>query len=456
MKKAEKGIRKFTKVFKWLPIQLSFCFLLTSFPLFAQDSLSLKQAVEIGLEVNFNIQIFRNNREIAIRNYQPGVAGLLPELEIIDARATRSIDDVRQEFLDGQANIRNNAVTDRVFLLARLQQLVFDGFGQFRRFKALKALRDVGIYQSDSATQSTVRDICIGYYTVVLEQFLVKVFRANVELSAERVRIARDKFELGRFSKLDLLAAQVDYIEDTVELVHQLENLYTAKTSLNIFLGREPALDYYATDSLKIYEQIPLVRLQEQMYRFNPVIKAAEANWRWAKYVLQSTKSEHWPSIWLILRFQLDDFTTQAGFLASNSVVGYTIGARLSWFLFQGFRLNIRQQNARTSLRTTSTFLSLTQLEFDALLNQIYFRYANSFILVKLERKNLEIARENVAIVFARYRLGKSDFVQLRLVQRNAVVAASRLVQALFTLKAAEVELLRISGTILEEVERLY
>ena len=47
-----------------------------------------------------------------------------------------------------------------------------------------------------------------------------------------------------------------------------------------------------------------------------------------------------------------------------------------------------------------------------------------------------------------RYQLGVSSALELREAQRNAVDAESRLLNAQFSTKAAEIELLRLSGNI--------
>jgi outer membrane protein TolC len=81
-------------------------------------------------------------------------------------------------------------------------------------------------------------------------------------------------------------------------------------------------------------------------------------------------------------------------------------------------------------------------------LRKVYIRYQNSMQVVALERENLEVARENEEIAIERFRLGASDFLVLREAQRNLVDANGRLLDAIFSTKLAETELLRLSGNL--------
>jgi outer membrane protein TolC len=67
----------------------------------------------------------------------------------------------------------------------------------------------------------------------------------------------------------------------------------------------------------------------------------------------------------------------------------------------------------------------------------------------------LEVAKENENIAIERFRLGASDFLVLREAQRNLVDANGRFLDAMFSTKLAEIELLRLSGNLLPaEVRR--
>jgi outer membrane protein TolC len=76
--------------------------------------------------------------------------------------------------------------------------------------------------------------------------------------------------------------------------------------------------------------------------------------------------------------------------------------------------------------------------------------YQNSIDLITLERENLGVARENAEIALERYRLGNSNALELREAQRNAVEAETRMIDAIYNTKIAEIELMRLSGQVVD------
>jgi len=81
-------------------------------------------------------------------------------------------------------------------------------------------------------------------------------------------------------------------------------------------------------------------------------------------------------------------------------------------------------------------------------LERTYQTYQNALNLIQLENENYLIAKQNIDIAFDRYKVGFATSYELREVQRNAVAAETRLIEAKFNAKSAEIELIRLSGTL--------
>ena len=69
--------------------------------------------------------------------------------------------------------------------------------------------------------------------------------------------------------------------------------------------------------------------------------------------------------------------------------------------------------------------------------------------IVALEEENVDVAQQNAFVALERFRLGVSTSLELREVQRALIDAQSRRVTARFEAKAAEVDLLALSGLLL-------
>jgi len=71
--------------------------------------------------------------------------------------------------------------------------------------------------------------------------------------------------------------------------------------------------------------------------------------------------------------------------------------------------------------------------------------------LAELEYLNLEVAQENEEIAFERYRIGKSNPLELREAQNNRLNAEVRYLETRNTAKIAGIELQRLSGLLLDQ-----
>src|SRR3954463_11137984 len=76
---------------------------------FSQETLTVDQAVEIALKNNFDIQLARNEAEIAARNNSIGNAGMLP---VVNAGVSDNytLNNLHQKFTNA-TEINKNSVT---------------------------------------------------------------------------------------------------------------------------------------------------------------------------------------------------------------------------------------------------------------------------------------------------------------------------------------------------------
>jgi outer membrane protein TolC len=128
-------------------------------------------------------------------------------------------------------------------------------------------------------------------------------------------------------------------------------------------------------------------------------------------------------------------------------------GLSATWNIFDGRNVQRRYDNALIIKENNNTLVEQLELQIMRDLENAYLNYTSSLRLVNLERQNLLVARESVAIAVDRYRLGKSTFIELREAQVNAIRTLSRLFDAVYSTKVAELELLLLSGNIVREMQ---
>ena len=79
-----------------------------------------------------------------------------------------------------------------------------------------------------------------------------------------------------------------------------------------------------------------------------------------------------------------------------------------------------------------------------------YLRWQTSAQQARLERESVVAANEALAIARRQYELNALTNVEFRVIQLNAINAETRFLAAQYAAKVREVELLRVSGKLLE------
>jgi outer membrane protein len=213
--------------------------------LHAQDTLALSNAIQIGLENNFNIKISEGQKDIASNNNTLGNAGFLPTFDLTAAQRY-TVENTTQQFISGDTQNRDGAKSNNFSAGALVNWTIFDGTTMFYTKDRLEELEKQGIAINESVIQSIVAQIGKEFYTVALEQIRLELLLQNIDLSEDRREIAKNKYEFGKASKMEYLQAQVDLNNDISNHMIQQERLAASKTALNELLGRDVTLDFYA------------------------------------------------------------------------------------------------------------------------------------------------------------------------------------------------------------------
>lgn len=181
---------------------------------FAQEKLTLQEAISIALQNNYDIKLVKNEVEIAKNNSNWGNAGILPVVTG-DFSTGGSRQNTIQTQASGTERRINGARNSNMGYGFGINWTVFDGFSMFANYERLKALEQQGQKNVNTQILSTITEVLSAYYNMAKQQQLVVAADSTIDVSALRLRIADSKLKIGRGSKLDVVAAQVDYNTDT-------------------------------------------------------------------------------------------------------------------------------------------------------------------------------------------------------------------------------------------------
>lgn len=416
--------------------------------------LTLTDAIKQAVEQNYQVQINRSQETISRNNYTKGNAGYLPSLTF-NGTSNGGLQSSNQTFLDGiRPPLSINGVFNRTTNLGlNLNYVIYNGYARSAFYRQLQQLVQLSTVTTRANMEATMADVATAYYDVVRQLQRLIAFTQALDISRERLELARANYEVGTRSKVDFLSAQVDYNVDSAALLSQEQLLATTKIVLNRLLVRDPLAEFAVRDTIIPRTNLMLAPLQQALSTNNPLLAAAVVNRSLADVGVRLANAQQLPLVTAQTGYNYLFVDNQGGFgvkTARTSAITYNLTATIP--IFNGYNLKRQIQNARVNTIIAEKQEADQKLQLQSALAQTYQVYANSLRLLNLEILNNELANQNVDIAYDRYRIGNSTFVEFRDVQRNAINAQIRLIEAEFNAKAAETELFRLSSTITQEL----
>lgn len=415
----------------------------------SNDTLELTNAIQIGLENNFNIKISEGQTQIASNNNSFGNAGFLPTLDL-NAAQRYTNENTSQKFISGQEQNRDGAKSNNFSGSAVINWTLFDGTTMFYTKNRLEELEKQGNALNESVIQNIVAQIGIEFYTVALEQIRLRLLSENINLSEDRMEIAKNKYEFGKAPKMEYLQAQVDLNRDKSNYLIQQERLAASKTALNELLGRDVTLDFYVVFDPELNTDLQYEELRTAMESTNPELLAVQYELNASRMVQKELFGSRIPEIGVNLGYNYAKSEAEAGFLLSRQSSGINYGVSASWNLFNGFNLNRQIQNAKIFAENNELNYESIKLTLERELYSTFISYQNNIQLRTMEGENQEVAKENNEIAMERYRVGNSSPLELREAQINLLEANLRYLNAAYSIKTGEIDLLMLAGLILK------
>ncbi|MEY2792075.1 MAG: hypothetical protein RJA76_67 [Bacteroidota bacterium] len=415
------------------------------------QSLSLEDAIQIGLQNHYSIKIAKKREEQSKNDNTLGNAGFLPTITG-NANKNYTISGIDQSFFGGlraplvQSGVESNNGAAGVSMAWTL----YDGKGMFILRNRLKELQKLGTQQTEGTIESLIAQISTSYYEIIRQNLRLNNFKKGLEISEDRLKLSKDRFEVGQGSKVDFYSAQVDFNEDKAALLAQEQALKNTIIGFNNLLVRDLHTNISITPTIDLMPKLQLEELKNQALTQNPQIISSIINKTIAENDIQNLKSQTHPQIDLLTGYNSTRVVNGAGFgveKGTSNVFNYGIRATIN--IFDGYNQKRRIQNAKINSEIAEMQLQDLKNNLIAALERTYYSYENALNLIKLENENYLIAKQNIDIAFDRYKVGFATSYELREVQRNAVAAETRLIEAKYNAKAAEIELIRLSGTLI-------
>jgi outer membrane protein TolC len=411
------------------------------------QTLTLEQAIQLALKNNYDIKIAKNNLKIDERNNTIGNAGMLP---IVNANINNNntLNTINLTQANGEERELEGVRNLNLNYGVGLDWTIFDGFRMFARKEQLKTLEEQGKAELKFAILTKVGDVYATYFDLVQQQLQIAALDTAIVVSKERLKTAENRYSIGKSSKLEMLNAKVDLNTDISIQLKQQELLKQTKIKLNEILARNLDIEFQVTNAITIDEQLNFEELQTNIENQNPQLQAQVLAKRVAELQLKQTKANRYPNVQINTSYNFTRSESPFGFITQSYGRGFVYGFTASVPVFNGFNQNRNEKVAQLEVENAQFLLEQQKMNISAQLNSAYASFQTNLQLIKVEETNLEIARENLDITLAKFKIGTITTIEFRTAQQNYLDASVRYANAQYLAKLTEINLKELAGSL--------
>jgi len=402
-----------------------------------QDNiLTLSTALEQALENNYGLIISRASLDVAEINNNWGTAGRYPTIGF-DASDNNSYD------------LNDSEYTNRLSAGVGLNWLLFDGFRVNITKSQLENLEDLTSGLLAVQVESTIEDIILVYYSVLLQKEQLTVLETVMQLSEDRYQYELKKKSLGGSVTYNVLQAKNVYLTDKANFINQEMLVRNTTRNLNFMMGMEPSQTWEFTEAFEAdTSDFILADLLDKMKANNQSIQNQYTNLLLKENETSLQKSAYYPSVFLGAGLDYGHTWSYSGgaqTFNSGSLMPFG-NVRLSFDIYSA---GVRKRGVEIArINEDVAKVEIDQMEH-ALTNELFNIY--DFHTVRLEllnvaSENLEAAELNLAISEDKYRTGVINSFNYRDIQLIFLSASQQRLQAVYNLIGSKAALTRITG----------
>ena len=429
-----------------------------------ETTLSKEEAVAKALENNFGIEIAKGQVEIAENNASVLNSGYLPTLTGT-AAATYNNNNTTTEF-PGQVNDDGSprddisidgAESQRYSSGLSLNYTLFDGLGRYYNYKRLKEQYQLSSLQARETIENTMIQMFTVYFEIARLTENRNVQKQALEISRDRITRSEYSFEYGQNTKLDILNAQVDMTNDSIALLNTEQQLANAKRDLNVVLNQDLSAEYMVDTTVIFIPKFQIVEYMDQAIANNVAVLQTETNLNINAYDIKVNKSGYLPTIGLTGSYGWNRnqnapsaFLTGAVFPGTNSNSGnYALGASLTWNLFDGGSTTVSVKNAKIAYANQELLRKQVELEVNRDMQNALALYENLLKIYRIQEQNVFTNQNNFERSREQFQLGSITSIEFRQAQINLLKAQTNKNLAKYDAKLAELQLLQLTGQLL-------
>ena len=414
-----------------------------------QQIITPSEAVSMALDNNYGIKVANNSVKIADNNADILNSGYLPTLDG-RAGANYNVNNREVEFSSGPAQTFNGVESSSYNASVNLNYTIFDGLGRSYNYRQLKEQYELSEIEARETIENTIIQLFSVYYNVAQLIENTDAIKQTLDISKDRLIRADYQFEYGQSTKLGVLNAEVDINNDSVSLINAKQQLKNFKRDLNVVTGNVLPEDFNVKTDISFILGLNKQSLYEKTLANNVSLLQTEKNIVISEYDIKFGKSAYLPTVGLSGNYGWNKNNNGPGSFAIGSVsTGFSAGLNLSWNLFDGGTTITRVKNAKINLENQKLLKEQLIVDITRNFNNAWDDYQNKLEIYRIQVDNIITAQNNFDRTKEKFSIGQVNSIEFRQAQLNLLNAELSRNQAKYEAKLAELQVLQISGELL-------
>ncbi|MEL6942856.1 MAG: TolC family protein, partial [Bacteroidota bacterium] len=317
----------------------------------------------------------------------------------------------------------------------------------------LKEVLNLTDLQLRQTMELNLLEVLSAYYELAQLGEQLEIQKETITLSQKRKERAAYRYEYGQGSRLDVLNAQVDIQRDTVNLLNLEQQISNAKRNLNLFMGLPMTVDFQVDTTVQYLDQPKYQSMLRQTMQDNIQLLLLRQNLVVQEYDLQLNEASKRPVVSTQANYNFSFQDNAAGsFILNSSSRGLNFGVNVAWNLWDGGVRKMRAENIRVGLESQLIQREQIEQQLETNLANAWQSYQNALFILGVEKENLATAQLNFERTEEQFNGGQISSVEFRQAQLNLLNANISKSTAKYNAKIVELQLLQLSGKLLEEI----
>jgi len=391
--------------------------------LFAQNQMTLDQAIRIAIQKNSGLMTQENELARGESGVTAAYGNFLPTLGLgagwnwnrnDQAERTGVVDGANITFPAGYSESRN------YYVGASSNVVLFNGLSNFANLSRSKNNVEAIKLSIEAKKQEVVFQTISLYYAITESYQLLKVREEDVKQQQKNLETITERNRLGSVTMADVYQQQVQLGNAELEVIRANNSLETAKSNLLYYLGLDVLEDYTYSKYLTDRELAILAEDIDTDYsRLNELVMQALENrrdYQAQKLNLNSlydnltiARSGHLPSLVGNINFNAPANTVPEIFDSRN----LSIGLNLNIPIFSGFSVDNAVQIAEVNAINYEIELKDTERFIKQNLQKSFLDLDAAKKGLVVTEKNVKAAEENLKIEQEKYNLGAGKLLDV-------------------------------------------